>query len=140
MSAALPLGSKGIKSGKYHTAIGLALCQGLCKLWPHVDIEMLVHFIFDSSSFHAAINHGLDPNWIQSVKDITDPLLVNVDPVARVWHVPEHIDARLCMFEEVSHSEAFYLKHCCNLDCISLDVLNMAYQCSGNFLPPSFQT
>ena len=84
MSAALPLEPIQVKSAKYHTAVRLALSQSLCKLWPHVNIEMLGQIISHLSRFQTFINHGLDAIRVQSVEDITDPLLVNVNPISRI--------------------------------------------------------
>ena len=122
------------------TAVGLAIGKGLSEFRSHVDIEMLAELILDFSRFHAFVNHGLDPYLVQSVENVTDPLLVDMNPITGVWHVPEQVGVTSRMFQEVSHSEALNLGHCCNLDLISLDVLNMANQGLGNTLPPSFQT
>ena len=140
ISAAFPLESKQVSNRKYHTAVGLAFCQCFGKLRPHIDIEMLRKIIFDSSCFHAFINHALDTSWVQREKDITDPLLVDMDPISWIWHESEQSGALSCKFEEICHSKPLNLWDCCNLNCIPLDILKGGFFNLEITLPLSSQT
>lgn len=84
---------------------------------------MLREVISHLSRLQTSTDHLLDSVGVQSVEDVTDPLLVNVDPVAWIWQVSEQGLLRFRKFEEIGHCESLDLGDSRNLDSISLDVL-----------------
>ena len=85
MSADLPLDAMKVSDIIRLTAEVLALTQCPSKFRSHIDVEMLAKFNFDFSSFHGVINHLLYTIRVQCIHQITDPLLIHVNPVTGVW-------------------------------------------------------
>ena len=98
MSADLPLEAIGVRNNIALTAEALASSQGLCEFRPHVDVHMSAEFNLDFSSFHRVIDHLLYATRVQGIHHITEPLLVNVDPVPGVWQVFKHSRFSLGVF------------------------------------------
>ena len=83
------------------TTEALTVGKSLSELRPHIDVEMLGELYLDLSSFHTAINHVLNTLCIQSIEHITDPLLVNVDPITWIRQESKHVAFALGIFQEV---------------------------------------
>ena len=94
------------------TAEVLAVGQGLGEFRPHADVEMPAELDLHFSGLHTVVNHLLDATRVQGVHDVTEPLLVDVDPVARIRQVLEHGRLVLGIFQEVLDCEAFDLGDC----------------------------
>jgi len=101
MSADFPLDAKIISSVIRLTAEVLAVGECLGKFRSHTDVEMSAELNFHFSGFHRIVNPLLDATRVQSVHDIAEPLLVNMDPVTRIGQVLEHPRLVLRIFQEI---------------------------------------
>ena len=122
------------------TTEALTVGKSLSELRPHVHVEMFAELYLDLSCFHTAIDHVLNALGIYGVEHITDPFLVNVDPVTWIRQIRKHIVSALGIFQEICDGEAFNLWDCCDLDVFSLDILNFIHKLFVINLPPFFQT
>jgi hypothetical protein len=91
------------------TAEALAISKGLCKLRPHIHIQMLAEFNFDLSCLHAFVDHALDARGVQGVEHITYPFLVYMDPVTGVRQKREQTWMSFSIFQKIYYRETFDL-------------------------------
>ena len=94
------------------TAEVLAVGQGLSKLSSHVDVQMPAELDLDLSGFHTTVDHLLYAIGVQSVHNVTNPLLVDVDPVTGIWQVLENVGFASGIFQEILNGQTFDLRNC----------------------------
>lgn len=71
-----------LRTGKIH-----AILEGLGKIWPHFDIEVVLLLQSILSCLHGILDHPLKSRLVHGVNDICEPLAIQVVPVALIWEM-----------------------------------------------------
>ena len=72
---------------------------------------MSAFFKVFSSLEHGQVNHLLNFFGLEGVEDVTEPLLITLQPVLFVWQVLESRGMLLGKEKEVINGQAFILRH-----------------------------
>ena len=81
-----------LRTGKIH-----AILEGLGKLWPHFDIEVVLLLQSILSCLHGILDHPLESRLVHGVNNVR-PLAIETVPVTLIWEMLQSVGIGLGNF------------------------------------------